>query len=319
MARQRRCDTRGSLYHVMNRGSARRTIFDTRDDFRFFLSCVARAVRRGEIEVCSYVLMRTHFHLLVRSRGGLSTAMQRIQLRHVRRFNRTRGRDGPLLRGRFRAKRVNTWSYERNVIRYIHENPVLARICEQTTDYPWSSAWLVRQPRTRRWFDSKIIGAHGPLEASSRKVMSARADLMRRRLLCEAEEADEPVDWTTPARVVDWMRRKAALADGTNMEPPHVGAEAVMTQLDTASIIPKDSTVRLTARGSYRSADLIAVGLLRDAACCTVKEVSQRTGFSPSRVRRLARAHARAIAESESYGELAARVLRRAVGVTEQN
>ncbi len=88
MARRLHRDVPGAEYHVMNRGIARRTIFDSPADYRFFLSCLARAVRRGEIVVLAYALMRTHFHLFLRSLGALSTAMRRIQLRHVRRFNR---------------------------------------------------------------------------------------------------------------------------------------------------------------------------------------------------------------------------------------
>ena len=51
----------------MNRGVARRTIFDGASDFRFLLAEFARARRRGEIEIHAYALMRTHFHLILRS------------------------------------------------------------------------------------------------------------------------------------------------------------------------------------------------------------------------------------------------------------
>lgn len=54
MARRLRNDCPGAEFHVMSRGIARRTIFDTPADYRFFLSCLARAVRRGEIVVLAY-------------------------------------------------------------------------------------------------------------------------------------------------------------------------------------------------------------------------------------------------------------------------
>lgn len=72
MARRRRSDEAGAAFHVMNRGVARRTIFDTAADYRFFLAGLARAVRRGEILVLAYALLRTHFHLYLRSLGALS-------------------------------------------------------------------------------------------------------------------------------------------------------------------------------------------------------------------------------------------------------
>ena len=39
-------------------------------DIRLFLACVARSVRRGEIRVHAYVVMTTHFHLLLESVKG---------------------------------------------------------------------------------------------------------------------------------------------------------------------------------------------------------------------------------------------------------
>ncbi len=79
MARNPRQDHPGSWHHVMNRGIARRSLFESRDDIRFFLACLARAVRRGQIEVHAWCILTTHFHLLVRSPGGeLSAAMRRV-------------------------------------------------------------------------------------------------------------------------------------------------------------------------------------------------------------------------------------------------
>ena len=210
MARRLRHDCPGAEFHVMNRGIARRTIFDAPADYRFFLSCLAKAVRRREITVLAYALMRTHFHLFVRSHGGLSTAMRRVQLRHVRRFNRLRRRDGPLLRNRFLSKRVRSHAYGRNVVHYTHENPVLARLCSDPTEYPWSSAWLCTRPKVPLWFSPAAIDRYGidkrpGWRAPSERVMQARAELLDARLRSRAAEDDMPLDAATPERVRDWM------------------------------------------------------------------------------------------------------------------
>ena len=161
MARRLRHDRPGGAFHVMNRGIARRTIFDTPADYRFFLSCLARAVRRGEIVVLAYAVMRTHFHLYLRSLGGLSTAMRRVQLRYVRRFNRLHRRDGPLMRSRFLSKLVDNHAYARSVVHYTHENPVLARLCSSPAEYRWSSAWLCTQPRVPLGFSTEAVDRCG--------------------------------------------------------------------------------------------------------------------------------------------------------------
>ena len=49
MPRSPRFDSAGRWFHVMNRGLARRTIFENRRDVRYFLSRLAYAVRRGEL------------------------------------------------------------------------------------------------------------------------------------------------------------------------------------------------------------------------------------------------------------------------------
>jgi len=91
----------------MNRGIARRTVFESGADVREFLAQDARAVLAGWIEVRAYCLMATHFDLLVPSpAGALSTAMRAVQNEYVRWFNRRRRRDGALFRWRFRSKVV---------------------------------------------------------------------------------------------------------------------------------------------------------------------------------------------------------------------
>lgn len=67
MPRIPRQDEPGRWHHVFNRAIARRTLFERREDYRFFLANLARAVHRREIEIHAYCLMGTHYHLLVRS------------------------------------------------------------------------------------------------------------------------------------------------------------------------------------------------------------------------------------------------------------
>ena len=66
MARRSREDEPGSWHHVTNRALARRSFFEARADIRMFLSGVARAMRRGQIEVHAWCVLTTHF----RSRAG---------------------------------------------------------------------------------------------------------------------------------------------------------------------------------------------------------------------------------------------------------
>ncbi|MCC7139029.1 MAG: transposase, partial [Planctomycetes bacterium] len=79
----------------MNRGIARRAVFETRADVRAFLCLLAVAVRRRKIEVIAFCFMTTHFHLVLRSLDGhLSETLRWVLNVYVRWFNRRRRRDG---------------------------------------------------------------------------------------------------------------------------------------------------------------------------------------------------------------------------------
>ncbi len=79
MARRTRNDGPDTWHHVMNRAIARRSLFETPEDIRFFLAGVARAVRRGHLEVHAWCVLTTHFHMLVRSPQGRLSEVMRLQ------------------------------------------------------------------------------------------------------------------------------------------------------------------------------------------------------------------------------------------------
>ena len=313
MARRRRAEEPGASYHVMNRGVARRTIFDSRADFRFYLACLARAVRRGEIEVLAFALMRTHFHLFLRSLGGLSNAMRRVQHRHARRFNRLHRRDGPLLRGRFLSRRVRTEGHTRNVVRYIHDNPVVARVCSRPEEYEWSSAALLQTHRVPPWFTQRAILRHGVVAGhvatASDAVMRARAELVEARLGAPRPADGDPLDASTPERVLAWMKRKARLADGPPKGLPELGARALAEFLARGRDADLDASTPVPGAGTYSTRELLEAGLLRDVSCCTYPEIATLVHGDASRIKRLHGHHVRCMKLLPGYAELAASIV----------
>src|SRR3972149_314837 len=84
--------------------------------------------------------MGTHYHLLLQTpRGELSRAMRHLDGIYTLKFNRSHGRDGPLLRGRYRAILIDAEEYLLAVARYIHRNPVDAGVVSDIGRYRWSS------------------------------------------------------------------------------------------------------------------------------------------------------------------------------------
>ena len=87
MAQRDRHNTPGSWHHEMNRGIARRALFEDKNDIRYLWSRLAQEVRCGMLEVHAWCLMTTHDHLLgAKLRGA---ALARDAARAERPFDRT--------------------------------------------------------------------------------------------------------------------------------------------------------------------------------------------------------------------------------------
>ena len=65
--------------------------------------------------------------------------MHWVTNRYARKINRSERLDGSIFRGRFKAIVVDADDYLVQVSRYIHLNPVKAKLCAQPADFEWSS------------------------------------------------------------------------------------------------------------------------------------------------------------------------------------
>ena len=159
MARPLRIVFPGAWYHVTNRGLERRAIFrSVVDDDRFF-ELIAQVSVRFEVEVHAFCLMGNHYHLLVRTpRGNLSDAMRHLDGVYTQRFNRAHRRDGPLFRGRFACVLVQADRHLVCAARYIHLNPVEARIVDRPEDWLRSSYRAYVDPRhAPSWLHTRVV------------------------------------------------------------------------------------------------------------------------------------------------------------------
>ncbi len=140
MARPLRIEYPGAWYHVMNRGAGRKRIFNTDGHYELFLTLLEEVTTRFGAEVHAYCLMGNHYHLLLHTpEGNLQRIMRHLNGVYTQRYNRMMRTDGPLFRGRYKAILVDADHYLLNLSRYIHRNPLEAKLVKRLYTYPWSS------------------------------------------------------------------------------------------------------------------------------------------------------------------------------------
>jgi putative transposase len=85
------------------------------------------------IEIIAYCIMPTHIHLIVKQckDDGISMFMQNILNSHSHYFNLKNKRKGPLWQTRFENKLVKNEEQLLHLSRYIHLNPVTAKLIDK--------------------------------------------------------------------------------------------------------------------------------------------------------------------------------------------
>lgn len=320
MVRSPRNDEPGAWHHVWNRGIAKRVVFENRRCMRFFLSLLARAVRAGRIEVHGFTVLGTHFHLLVRSPAGtLSEVMRDVLNTYVRWYNRRMRRDGPLFRGRFRSKKVESIEYRRILVGYIDFNAVEAGLARSAEEYEYSSARCFTSGRSPRWLSRSWIESEA-CDLTSRKIFDAEAyriayhsgtnprtlDLVARRLDhagCDPDPLDDLVA-AAPATVLAWMRRKAALADQVPLGMPC--ASLLDIEEVIASSRADSAPLVLGERRRVSGWDILRIGLSRDLSAASWEEIAKRCGLAISTAYRRYRSHGEELERDPEYQVLAA-------------
>lgn len=315
MPRRPRADHPGAWHHVMNRGIARRSLFETKRDVGGFLSRWIAEAKSGEIEIHAFAVLTTHFHFLLRSpRGHLSAVMQRVQDAYARRFNRERRRDGPLFRGRFVNRLVETEAHWLAVLRYIDRNPVEAGLAAHPVDYPFGSARFYGTCAGPPWLRREVVEAtaaadslrgfrpgdyagfgEGALAGSARWLVEGR---LGRASPGGADPLDDLVG-AAPERIRDWMERKALLADGTS-------PGWVLAHPPTVLAVVKE---RAPGGPGGGFGEALEAWLLRTCAGLTMTEVGRWTGRPVSTLHRRVRACAQALQRDTALRSTAAGVL----------
>ena len=168
MARVARQKSKTGVYHVMVRGINRENIFLDDEDRLRYLATLKRFKRQASLRLFGFCLMRNHVHLLLaEGEEPLGETMRRLGSSYVPWYNDKYLRVGHLFQDRFLSEPVEDDAYFQAALRYIHQNPVQAKLVDACNGYPWSSygAYAGLAPCLPGLVDTDLIlGMHGSVQ-----------------------------------------------------------------------------------------------------------------------------------------------------------
>jgi len=161
MPRLARLDAPGVLHHVIIRGIERRDIFKDNKDRDNLLERLADLLPATKTSCYAWTFLSNHAHFLIRTgTQGLSKVMRRLLTGYVVSFNRRHRRHGPLFQNRFKSILCQEDVYFKELVRYIHLNPLRAGIVADLSSlnrYKYCGQAALMGKRSCDWMDTKYV------------------------------------------------------------------------------------------------------------------------------------------------------------------
>jgi putative transposase len=178
-------------FHVFNRANGFEKVFLSPGNYIFFMEKYRKYVVPYVHTYC-YCLMPNHFHFLIQIKSideisdwinksepaqtrarelekfhsdpekYISKRLSNLFSSYTQAFNKLNHRMGSLFMKNFKRKPIRDESYLKNLVHYIHYNPIEARLCEHPEEWMHSSygriirsdSTLVKADDVVEWFDN---------------------------------------------------------------------------------------------------------------------------------------------------------------------
>ncbi len=190
MARPLRITFHGAFYHVTSRGNEHKPVFKDEQDREKFLEYLESATERYDAIIHAFCLMDNHYHILLETpSGNLPQIMRHINGAYTTYFNVKRDRSGHLFQGRYKAILVEKNEYAKELSRYIHLNPVRAKMVGTPGEYDWSSyKYYIGKKKTPEWLQTDFI-----LKFFGRKAVESRRRYKKFVSLLDGQQYESPL------------------------------------------------------------------------------------------------------------------------------
>ena len=132
--------TKGAIYHVYQRGNNREFIFEKDESKKFFINQIIAYNKKFDFEILAFVIMSNHYHIIIKLNDDpLSKIMFNINNVFAHYYNNENERTGHVFESRYQCIKVTSDAYLVWLLRYVHRNPIRARMVNKLEDYKWSS------------------------------------------------------------------------------------------------------------------------------------------------------------------------------------
>lgn len=136
MPRHPRLFLPGAIYHVYCRVARGEFVFDDHDEASEFIERLRSVRDLDGWTIFAWCLMGNHYHLVLKTTEiDLWRSMARLQGSFSRDYNRRHRFLGRLWQSRYRARVINSEDYFRQVVAYVHLNPVAAGMVTDPADH----------------------------------------------------------------------------------------------------------------------------------------------------------------------------------------
>lgn len=151
----------GMIYHVTTRGNRRNDIFRDEEDFQGYLTMLENNLiyySNLNYRLVTYCLMDNHVHLMIKNdKEPLKKFMARLNSMYTRYFNKKYNYIGHLFQARYYSEVIDDDTQMLETSRYIHLNPVKARMVDYPDEYKWSAYSMFIGEKQEKLIDIDII------------------------------------------------------------------------------------------------------------------------------------------------------------------
>src|SRR5213596_2419872 len=145
MPRHARHAPGGIVFHALNRGNGRLTLFHKPPDYTAFEHLMIEAMARHPTRLLGYILMPNHWHFALwpRKDGEMTAFLRWLTMTHSQRLHAHRhtAGSGHVYQGRFKSFPCQRDDHLLTMLRYIERNALRAKLVRRAQDWRWCSLW----------------------------------------------------------------------------------------------------------------------------------------------------------------------------------